>query len=274
MRGARSVAFVFAVAVGCAATEPTRPATPIVSPVAASSGDREMGPTSEVPETPTAAPVEVIAPVSSVSVEPPKPVCHAQEAFEFLIRKNYIPVKTRKKEHQKALDYKTKTYGSVKGVAAGDATPAKNKAVQITLFGLPVTVHEKIVPALRCAEAEVKLSCASTPYTPHALAGIRDVNTYRAGEVTNHLWGIAVDIDPLENSCCGCVQKWKSSPLCKKKAKTIWERMAMPKCWVDAFEKYGFYWLGHDKLMDTMHFEFLGDPDKVMMVPDLVATTP
>ncbi|QUS47068.1 hypothetical protein F1331_25700 [Salmonella enterica subsp. enterica serovar Dessau] len=26
----------------------------------------------------------------------------------------------------------------------------------------------------------------------------------------------------------------------------------------------GFYWLGHDVLQDTMHFEFLGDPDKVI----------
>jgi hypothetical protein len=48
---------------------------------------------------------------------------------------------------------------------------------------------------------------------------------------------------------------------------TIWERMSMPKCWVDAFEKYGFYWLGHDKLMDTMHFEFLADPDQIMVTP-------
>ncbi|MGZ3423297.1 MAG: M15 family metallopeptidase [Polyangiales bacterium] len=269
----RAVALAIAVGIGCAATESSQPPIKAPAPVAASSGEREMGPTSELPETPSAAPVESATPVASV--EPPKPVCTPQEPFEFLVRKNYIPVKTRKKEHQKALEFRTKTYGSVKGVASGDAAPAKDKAVQITLFGLPVTVHEKIVPALRCAEAEVKASCASTPYTPHALAGIRDHNTYRAGEVTNHMWGIALDIDPMENSCCGCVEKWKKSPLCKKKAKTIWERMAMPKCWVDAFEKYGFYWLGHDKLMDTMHFEFLGDPEKVMTVPSpQLATSP
>jgi len=34
----------------------------------------------------------------------------------------------------------------------------------------------------------------------------------------------------------------------------------MPYCWVEVFESYGFYWLGRDKLQDTMHFEFLGDP--------------
>ena len=37
---------------------------------------------------------------------------------------------------------------------------------------------------------------------------------------------------------------------------------ALPKCWIDAFEHYGFYWLGRDPdLRDTMHFEFLGDPE-------------
>ena len=96
------------------------------------------------------------------------------------------------------------------------------------------------------------------------LSGLRDKNTYHGGEVTNHLWGIALDLDPKLNPCCGCTKKWKASPLCKKKVTEEFERMAMPKCWVDAFEKYGFYWLGHDVLKDTMHFEFLADPEKVM----------
>ena len=39
--------------------------------------------------------------------------------------------------------------------------------------------------------------------------------------------------------------------------------MAMPKSWVAIFERFGFYWLGHDVLQDTMHFEFLGDPGKI-----------
>jgi hypothetical protein len=36
---------------------------------------------------------------------------------------------------------------------------------------------------------------------------------------------------------------------------------------VHAFERYGFYWLGHDVLQDTMHFEFLGDPDRIVRTP-------
>jgi hypothetical protein len=37
----------------------------------------------------------------------------------------------------------------------------------------------------------------------------------------------------------------------------------MPACWVGVFERFGFYWLGHDALKDTMHFEFLGDPERI-----------
>lgn len=208
------------------------------------------------------APSASAAPVGSA-------VCNPQQAFEWLERKSYVPVSQRKKEHEKALRFRTEQYGFVKGFGdpGWNAKKARDEAVATTVFGLPTTVNKKIVPALKCVEAEIKASCGAFPYTPKSLSGLRDKNTYRAGEVTNHLYGIALDIDPLLNSCCGCVKQWAKSPLCKKKAKTIWERMSMPKCWVDAFEKYGFYWLGHDKLQDTMHFEFLADPDRIMVSP-------
>ena len=140
-------------------------------------------------------------------------------------------------------------------------------------MGLPVRMHRKVVPALRCVEEEIKTACVDHPYTPHALAGIRFRNTYRGGEVTNHIYGIAIDVDPAINTCCGCVKPWNEAPACQKPAKTEYDRMAMPECWVHAFERYGFYWLGHDVLKDTMHFEFLGDPDKIVKVP-AAATAP
>ncbi len=134
-------------------------------------------------------------------------------------------------------------------------------------MNLPVRMHRKVVPALRCVEEEIKRACADHPYTPQALAGIRFRNTYRGGEVTNHIYGIAIDVDPARNTCCGCVPPWNDAPACKRPAKTEYERMQMPECWVHAFERYGFYWLGHDRLRDTMHFEFLGDPDRIVKTP-------
>jgi hypothetical protein len=124
-------------------------------------------------------------------------------------------------------------------------------------------MHRKVVPALKCVEEEIRRACSEHPYVPRALAGIRFRNTYRGGEVTNHIYGIAIDIDPSVNTCCGCVKPWNDAPACRKPAKTEYDRMSMPECWVHSFERYGFYWLGHDVLRDTMHFEFLGDPDHI-----------
>lgn len=244
-------------------------ASPAPSPSASASEAPEVDDEDDVAlaPAPSASPSAVVAPTGAV--------CNPQQAFEWLERKSYIPVNQRKKEHEKALRFRTQNYGYVKGFGdpSWNTTKAKDESVSVTVFGLTTTVHKKIVPALRCAEAEIKAACGAFPYKPGALSGLRDKNTYRAGEVTNHLYGIALDIDPLLNSCCGCVKKWQASPLCKKKAKSIWDRMSMPKCWVDAFEKYGFYWLGHDKLQDTMHFEFLADPDRVMVSPASPAST-
>jgi hypothetical protein len=131
-------------------------------------------------------------------------------------------------------------------------------------MGLPVRMHRKVVPALACVEEEIRRSCGDHPYTAHALAGIRFKNTYRGGEVTNHMYGIAIDVDPNLNTCCGCVKPWNDAPRCHRPAKTEYDRMEMPECWVHAFERYGFYWLGHDVLQDTMHYEFLGDPDHIL----------
>jgi len=43
----------------------------------------------------------------------------------------------------------------------------------------------------------------------------------------------------------------------------VYKRTTLPKAWIKAFERFGFDWLGHDMLEDTMHFEFLGDPEKI-----------
>jgi hypothetical protein len=131
-------------------------------------------------------------------------------------------------------------------------------------MGLTLTVHEKIAPALACVEKRIEKTCRGAQrYTPRAVGGFRGANTYRGAEISNHLFGVAVDIDPDRNPCCGCVDPWPSNPLCKVKVKSAYERTALPKCWIRSFERFGFDWLGHDELEDTMHFEFLGDPDRI-----------
>ncbi len=130
-------------------------------------------------------------------------------------------------------------------------------------MGLPISIHAKIAPALAAVEKRIRKNCTgSSRYTPKAIGGFRSGNTYRGVEVSNHLLGIAIDIDPDRNPCCGCVDPWPDNPVCKKPG-TVYKRTALPRCWIQSFERFGFDWLGHDTLEDTMHFEFLGDPERI-----------
>jgi hypothetical protein len=190
--------------------------------------------------------------------------CNEQDPQDFLVRGNFL--KDGRAGLDRAIQYRTEQYGYFKGFGrpGPGALPPSANVVTTTFMGLPVRMHRKVVPALHCVEEEISRACVDHPYTPHALAGIRFRNTYRGGEVTNHAYGIAIDVDPSINTCCGCVKPWNDAPACKRHARSEYDRMAMPECWVHAFERYGFYWLGHDVLRDTMHFEFLGDPARIL----------
>jgi hypothetical protein len=213
----------------------------------------------------SSASAETVAngPTSEPDASASASACNEQPPQDFLVRGNFL--KAGPGGHERAIQYRTDQYGYFKGFGhPGEAAqPPSAYVVDTTFMGLPVKMHRRVVPALKCAEQEIRRACADHPYTPRALAGIRYKNTYRGGEVTNHAYGIAIDIDPAINTCCGCVKPWNDAPACKRSAVTEYDRMAMPECWVHAFERFGFYWLGHDVLRDTMHFEFLGDPDRI-----------
>lgn len=206
--------------------------------------------------------------------------CREQAAQPFLVRGSWFPktsdadkLKAARKMLEDSIRYRTEKYGFFEpfGQKGWNAHPPKHYAKTTSFLGMRVTVNERIIPALKCVEAALQASGAAGEYQPRAMGGIRYKNTYRGVEVSNHVYGIAVDIEPDKNTCCGCVKPWNEHPLCKDKSKSVWERMVMPRSWVETFEKYGFYWLGHDVLQDTMHFEFLGDPDKVTEPHDAVA---
>lgn len=209
----------------------------------------------------------------SVEIDGVKHACQEQKPQEFLIRKNWFPargaspeeIKAARAKFQQSIDFRTKNYGRFPGFGSAkdnDKTPAQN-AKSTTFFGKPIQINAKVIPALKCVEAALTAG-GLTDYKPRALSGLRHKNSYRGAEVSNHVYGIAIDIDPNENTCCSCVAPWPNHPLCKKTVTSIYERMKMPRSWVVVFERYGFYWLGHDVLQDTMHFEFLGDPSKVL----------
>jgi|SRR6185369_4768043 len=233
-----------------------------------------------VPAATTAVIEPVASPPRSTNPEPvpdaAPSTCVRQSAQQFLIdahlhdralsdTKAYSEWVTRL---QRSIRYRTEQYGYYSGFGsrAWNPRPLAHQMRVAKFAGLSVVLHERVIPALRCVEQVIERDCRETPYRPRSLGGARLTNTYFGGDVSNHVYGIALDIDPLDNPCCNCVEPWRSNPKCRGK-KSDWERMAMPKCWVSAFEQYGFYWLGHDELKDTMHFEFLGDPSKGALTP-------
>ena len=194
--------------------------------------------------------------------------CRLQKAQSFLKRTWFVRGgQLQAKRHLKALRYRIEKYGSLPDLEMNELN-SRSVATQVRgtrFFGLPLQVHEKVALALRCVENRIRKSCKkkSDRYTPKAVGGFRQGNTYRGQEVSNHLFGIAVDIDPDRNPCCGCVDPWPTHKLCQGDAPSIYDRTSLPRCWVRAFERYGFWWLGRDTLKDTMHFEFLGNPERI-----------
>jgi D-alanyl-D-alanine carboxypeptidase len=209
--------------------------------------------------------------VTTITPSEPESPCNEQAAQPFLVRAHFDSfmaaggtTREWKQVLERAVRYRTEEYGYVKGYgdeAWSSTTPAAEARV-VTFFGVSVSVHRRIVPALACVETAIRARCASEPYQPYVLSGLRRRNTYVSGEISNHVYGIALDVDPLRNPCCGCIGEWRESERCQNDKSKL-ERMEMPLCWVKEFERFGFYWLGHDKIEDTMHFEFLAEPSRI-----------
>lgn len=203
----------------------------------------------------------------------PASKCNEQRAQAFLMRSTYVyqlglgsaEAQRRKHLHRDAIAYRTRHYGFVEGF--GDVTmnsrPPYDYTSEAKFFGVSIRMNRRVLVALSCVEENIKQTCTNAPYVPRVLDGLRARNTFHNNEVSNHLYGIAIDIDPDRNACCHCVAPSKDAPICRKPARTPFDHAEIPPCWVESFERYGFYWLGHDELEDTMHFEFLGDPNKI-----------
>jgi hypothetical protein len=189
-----------------------------------------------------------------------------QAPQKFLERRSFLhggQLDSRK--HGVALRWLVERYGNADDDVTPryNAQPAHAHAKTVQFMGMPISIHAKIAPALAAVEKRIRKTCTGrASYTPKAIGGFRTGNTYRGVEVSNHLFGIAIDIDPERNPCCGCVDPWPTNPICKNPG-PVYKRTSLPRCWIQSFERFGFDWLGHDTLEDTMHFEFLGDPDKI-----------
>jgi len=193
--------------------------------------------------------------------------CHPQRPQRFLMRSSYIKNgMLDAAAHAKAVNYRVSRYGGVEGAPSKKLPTAASMSVLTSFFGHSVRVHRHIAPALQCVQQRIEQRCTAPKdaYSPKSIGGLRETNTIRGGELSNHLFGIAIDIDPHRNACCHCVASWKKDPKCARRAKTPFDHAELTECWVEAFDHYGFYWLGRDALEDTMHFEFLGNPERIL----------
>ncbi len=203
--------------------------------------------------------------------------CLTQRPQDFLIRTNWFKrasadeILKGRELFQKAVTYRTEQYGYFRGFGKSSMNPHApgHYSRKTTFFGHAIIMHQKVVPALKCVEKALRESGKDKEYKIGGIGGLRFHNTYHGGEVSNHVYGIAIDIDSDRNTCCGCVGDWNKHRLCRRKG-SVFNRTALPPSWVDTFENHGFYWLGHDPMEDTMHFEFLGDPEKVLSKPNAI----
>jgi hypothetical protein len=229
------------------------------------------------PPPPVAEPATAAQEPPAVDPEPSPPpasACNEQAPQDFLIRGNYTykagatdeERRERRRLHRAAIEYRTREYGYVEGHGnpSHNHLEPKHYAKDGRFFGVSVQMNVRVLFALGCVEKAIRETCADSPYEPRVLDGLRLRKTFHNDEVSNHNFGIAIDIDPDRNSCCGCVPPLSEWPRCKDPVSSPFERTEIPRCWVETFERFGFYWLGHDVLEDTMHFEFLGDPDKIV----------
>jgi len=188
--------------------------------------------------------------------------CQPRAIQDFLkreiVKRSLIPELAQ----QKSINYRVRHYGHLPESPQIALNPKSVKEALVTLnfLGHEVQVHQKVLKPLSCVEQELSLCLQN--FSAERISSWRDKNSYRGGEISNHRFGLAIDIDPHKNPCCGCVEPWSQDPLCRNLNLTAFDRVSFPLCTIAAFEKHGFYWLGRDEeLQDTMHFEFLAAPD-------------
>ena len=220
---------------------------PALASASASANPAEPEPDDEPPIAPSASAAGSAAPGELPPVLTAG--CFEQRPQDFLIRGTYHPVRQHKPAHAKSIAYRATQYGVVPKLTPPDlSTHTPEHDTQVAPFmGLNVQLHRKILPALRCVERQINKTCPNK-YHPEMLSGFRARNTYHQGEISNHVFGIAIDVDAHKNPCCHCIEPWNLHPKCADHKATAYEHTELPVCWIESFERFGFYWLGHDKL--------------------------
>ena len=129
---------------------------------------------------------------------------------------------------------------------------------RIDFLGRRVTVHQRIVDALRRIEAEIRAWDGGEAF----IASLNSADGYSwrsiAGtqRMSYHSWGLAVDIQPRRLGTLAIYWLWERGRNDDWMLVPLERRWNPPNQVIAAFEKEGFIWGGKWPMYDNMHFEY------------------
>jgi hypothetical protein len=194
--------------------------------------------------------------------------CIEAQPQSFLTRQHIINAQDPKLAQERSINYRFGQYGHLSPALGMSINPfpVSSYVEEGTFFNINIKMNKLALKQLKCVENAIQKNC-DINYIPENLSTLRERNTYRGGEISNHMFGLAIDIDPAINPCCGCVPPWSDHPSCRDAGQSPYDRVQFPRCWIEQFSRFGFYWLGLDPMQDTMHFEFLAAPPTFSQCP-------
>ncbi len=131
----------------------------------------------------------------------------------------------------------------------------KRKFALVAFGRKQIKVHQLAAPAFACVDQAIR-HCPE--FQTYSFDWISDATLWRpirgSSERSTHAWGLAIDINPQRNPLCTVT----ATSECRLEDANVAD---MPKCFVQAFQTYGFRWGGDFfPRRDPMHFQFEGDP--------------
>jgi hypothetical protein len=134
----------------------------------------------------------------------------------------------------------------------------------IRFLGKETLVHHAILEELALVEQQINRLAENDEQAQNWIKSISSVTAWNWRNIadiqsrSNHAYGIAVDILPINSAMRGLETYW----LWTEQKKIDWwavpyrSRYQPPDAVIKAFESYGFIWGGKWTFYDTMHFEY------------------
>jgi hypothetical protein len=182
------------------------------------------------------------------------PESYSKEQIESLRKRGESEARINGANHHG--DFQYALYGGATRVAA------ERNIVKTTLFGKQVSVHRRLLNAMRRIDAFATSLAKRDPEVAGFLASLSTVGGYNWREIRGttrrsfHSWGLAVDLQPRKLGSAVTFWEWERERNKDWMLVPLKRRWAPPAPIIEVFEREGFVWGGKWDLYDTMHFEY------------------